>query len=119
MLVPCPECRKPVSDSAPTCPQCGHPIAGPLPPAKPAHGQSPCKKCGGPLDERSIIEIRSGPGEVLLYLGCVGTVFGLLLHAPSALIGLLMVIAGAVWKTRVRVFTCPRCPGGARYVPME
>lgn len=26
MLIPCPECKKEVSDAAPTCPHCGHPL---------------------------------------------------------------------------------------------
>lgn len=28
-LIPCPECRREVSDKAPACPGCGHPIAAP------------------------------------------------------------------------------------------
>jgi hypothetical protein len=32
-LINCPECRKQVSDKAPTCPHCGNPIAGGSPDA--------------------------------------------------------------------------------------
>jgi hypothetical protein len=36
-LINCPECKKQVSDKAPTCPHCGYPIAGVYPTPAPSN----------------------------------------------------------------------------------
>lgn len=40
-IIDCPECKKPVSDAAPTCPACGTPIARQAPPAPPKRRTAP------------------------------------------------------------------------------
>jgi len=44
MLIPCPECKREVSDAAPTCPHCGRPlqmVTGEPPPASPSMRRPP------------------------------------------------------------------------------
>lgn len=45
-LVKCPDCRRDVSNQAPSCPNCGRPISAQKPPARPAPRKTSCAAWG-------------------------------------------------------------------------
>lgn len=112
-LVACPDCGHVLSDRAPACVSCGCPLEA----AEPGPRVKPCMRCKGPMKPGATIQERTEGGTILLALGVFLTLLGLLFWA-TAILGVLMIIAGALWTHSVRLYHCARCTGAARRVPI-
>lgn len=103
-LIPCPECKRHVSDLAPACPGCGCPLGGtPTLVASPRKFAGPpkeCSHCGG--------ELKRGAKAVSEGTGCLVAVFGLVL--TPVLIGIPLLLYGLhLSNKREGFWRCRKC----------
>lgn len=74
-ILPCPECKNPVSDQAKACPKCGHPIADP-PVSNP--GTPPAN---APAATKESVNLVQGGYVLAVIMPLIGLILGIVLLA--------------------------------------
>ena len=82
-LIPCPECKTEISDTAPACPRCGHALRSPVTIQQTGRRYKAAQLAGVILALAGVIALTTAPHTIVGVLGVIVLLagFGLFIYA--------------------------------------